>query len=240
MRETDLAALQDIQRFEHRVVVVNPEEAFKAGGGFAKLWRDAAFVTRLISVVWDEAHCVKTWAPFRHDYGTASYLRNILQLKPYLMPSATLADMVMDGVLNTLDVPRSRLEIIRRSNDRPNIYLTVRKMRHSARSFGDLDFLIPDAGRIRKFAAFFGSIEESIQAADILRKKLAPEKQYQIICFNSDVTPTLREEVTEEYKDGKLYGLYCTDSFGMVRDQIAAYSFNIALTIIPGRRHPGY
>ncbi|KAI0674174.1 P-loop containing nucleoside triphosphate hydrolase protein [Trametes maxima] len=210
---------QDIGLLKYRVVVVNPEEAFKLKGGFAKLWRNKEFVSRLIAIVWDEAHCVKYWASFRKDYGDAGRLRNILSSVPYLMPSATLPEQVLSSVVETLHVQKSRLVIHRRSNDRPNIYLTVRKMQYPASSYRDLDFILPadwkPGHRIPKFLVFFDNIEESIQAADVLRRRLPSVSRYQVLCFNSDTTASLREQVTAEYMSGELWGLYCTDSFGM-------------------------
>lgn len=199
---------------------MNPEEAFKRKGGFASVWSCREFTSRLVSVVWDEAHCVKSWASFRRDYADAGRLRNKLPTVPYLMPSATLPDSLMNSVLDTLRVQRSRLKVFRYSNDRPNVFLTVRRMQHSAASFRDLDFLIPEgwkAGdRIPKFLVFFDSIDDSIQAADILRRRLDAPDKFKVLCFNSDVTTSLREQATAEYAAGTLWGLYCTDSFGMV------------------------
>ncbi|KAI0669881.1 P-loop containing nucleoside triphosphate hydrolase protein [Trametes maxima] len=210
---------QDIALLKYRVVVVNPEEAFKPKGGFARLWRNKEFISRLMAVVWDEAHCIKNWASFRKDYGDAGRLRNILNSVPYLMPSATLPELVLKNVIETLRVQKSRLVIHRRSNDRPNIYLTVRKMQHPASSFRDLDFVLPvgwkPGNHIPKFLVFFDNIEESIQAADVLRRRLPSANRYKVLCFNSDTTASLREEATAEYISGELWGLYCTDSFGM-------------------------
>ncbi|CDO74559.1 hypothetical protein BN946_scf184632.g16 [Trametes cinnabarina] len=210
----------DIGQFNYRVIVVNPEEAFKRKGGFSALWKNRVFTVRLISVVWDEAHCVESWASFRKDYAQSGRLRNLLSSVPYLIPSATLPDAKLSGVLSNLQVPRSRLVTIRRSNDRPNIYLVVRKMRYAVSSFKDLlDILLPEGWKpgdpIPKFLVFFDNIEDSIQAADVLRKFFRAEDRYKVLCFNSDATPTLREQATEEYRAGDLWGLYCTDSFGM-------------------------
>ncbi|OJT02516.1 ATP-dependent DNA helicase Q-like 1 [Trametes pubescens] len=217
---TEFADVQDIESCLYRVVVVNPEQAFKSKGGFSKVWRKKDFTSRVISVVWDEAHCIFNWASFRTDYGDAGRMRNLLSA-PFHLPSATMPDPVFNGVLETLNLERSRVEVHRRSNDRPNVYLTVRKMHHAARTYQDLVDVLLGKGWKRgdrmpfKSLTFFDSIEESLQAADVLRKYFAPEDKYKLLCFNSDVTAGLREAATEEFKAGKLWGLYCTDSFGM-------------------------
>ncbi|KAJ3492163.1 hypothetical protein NLI96_g179 [Meripilus lineatus] len=170
--------LQEIMDLKHRVVVVNPEIAFKDGGSFGRVWKNQAFTSKIISIIWDEGHCVN----------------------------------------------RATVKIIHRSNDRPNIYLTVQKIRHSLTSFKDLDFLIPQGWkpgeRIPKFLVFFDNITESIKAAKALKARLPLQEQSKIKWFNSDDTPELREYLTEVFREqGEgprvLYGLYCTDSFGM-------------------------
>ncbi|OJT09442.1 hypothetical protein TRAPUB_13660 [Trametes pubescens] len=132
-----------------------------------------------------------------------------------------MPDPVLNGVLDTLHLQRARVEIHRRSNDRPNVYLTVRKIQYALGSFQDLVDVLLGKGWKRgdglpfKSLTFFDNIEESIQAADVLRKHFPPEDRFKLLCFNSDVTATLREAATNEFKDGELWGLYCTDSFGM-------------------------
>lgn len=204
-------------------MVVSPEQAFKTDGGFMKLWRKPDFTSRILSVVWDEAHCVSAWGRFRKDYADAGRLRYIIpRTIPYLLPSATFPTHVRDKVLDILQVQRQRLEIIHRSNDRPNIYITVRKIKHSLTSFKDLDFLLlrdwKPGDPIRKFLIFFDNIEDSIQAMEVLEAQLPLEHRLKLATFNSDNTPTFRERVTSAYREGKMYGLYCTDAFGMVSD----------------------
>ncbi|KAI0631312.1 P-loop containing nucleoside triphosphate hydrolase protein [Trametes polyzona] len=209
---------EKIGKCAFRVVVVNPELAFMPKGGFWKLWKNRAFTSRLLSIVWDEAHCVHHWAEFRKDYADAGHLRNLISA-PFVMPSATMPDPVLDSVLNKLNVQRAWLDMYRRSNDRPNVYLMVRRMQHPVSSYKDLDFLIPADWKpgdpLPKFLVFLDNIDESIQAADVLRKRLPPEYKFKVLCFHSDTSAPLREDSTEEFKTGLIWGLYCTDSFGM-------------------------
>jgi superfamily II DNA helicase RecQ len=59
---------QDIEEFKHRVVVTNIETFQKEGGGFERLWKNMAFVNRVISIIWDEGQCVSRWADIRPEY----------------------------------------------------------------------------------------------------------------------------------------------------------------------------
>ncbi|KAJ3555330.1 hypothetical protein NM688_g2638 [Phlebia brevispora] len=53
-------SLQHIEEGRYRVVVVNPKVALRRKGAFERLWRSPAFTSRLISIIWDEAHCVSS------------------------------------------------------------------------------------------------------------------------------------------------------------------------------------
>ena len=138
----------------------------------------------------------------------------------FLLPSATLPGPVLHSVLDTLTVTPGRTTTFRRSNDRPNVFLTVHKMQYAISSFKDLDFLIPENWnpeiQIHPFVIFFDSIEDSVKAAERMQERLPPEHRKRIMWINSDTTAALRETATQEFARGNLLGLYCTDSFGMV------------------------
>ncbi|KAI0083691.1 P-loop containing nucleoside triphosphate hydrolase protein, partial [Irpex rosettiformis] len=96
-------AIQDIAACKYRVVIVNPELALAVDGPFQKLWKDRGFVSHIISIVWDEAHCISSWSSFRKDYAEAARLRNLLAEEiPYLVVSATLPDKVLNNVMQAL------------------------------------------------------------------------------------------------------------------------------------------
>ena len=71
----------------------------KDGGGFEKLWKNEAFTSRLISFVWDEAHCISTWSHFREEYKDAYRLRYLLPKVPFYLASATLS-LLIDSYLD--------------------------------------------------------------------------------------------------------------------------------------------
>ncbi|EPS93325.1 hypothetical protein FOMPIDRAFT_1089147, partial [Fomitopsis schrenkii] len=68
----------DIAEGRYRAITVNPEMLMKDGGAFEKLWKNDAFTSRLISIIWDEAHCISTWSEFREEYKDAYWLRYLL------------------------------------------------------------------------------------------------------------------------------------------------------------------
>ncbi|KAI0738167.1 hypothetical protein C8Q80DRAFT_1113871, partial [Daedaleopsis nitida] len=68
-------------QMKHGVVILSPEIAFRHRLSAQCLWRNKSFTSRLISCVWDEAHCIVG----------AGHLRNMLPpMTPYYIPSATL------------------------------------------------------------------------------------------------------------------------------------------------------
>ena len=107
-----------------------------------------------------------------------------------------------------------------RSNDRPNIELTVRPMAHPANTFLDLAFLVPEnpppEWKPVKFLVFFDDIAESIRAAKFLRNRLPIHRRSMLEWFNSEMSAEFREQRCEDLKEGHTWGLMCTDSFGMV------------------------
>lgn len=144
IHEEKLSLIQNIMDLRHRVVVVNPEEAFHEGGRFERLWKNSKFTSKIISVIWDEGHCISSWGSFQQEYKDAGRLRYLISRAiPFIITFATLPNSVRNDVLDILHVNRATVKVIHHSNDRPNVYLTVRRIKYSLASFEDLDFLIP-------------------------------------------------------------------------------------------------
>jgi len=213
--------LQDIEEFKHRVVVTNIETFRKEGGGFDKLWKNPAFVRRVISITWDEGQCISRWADIRPEYKDVERLRYLLPKDiPFYVTSATLPPLILHDVMDILRIRKDNVHMFQRSNDRPNVHLVVRQMAHPANSFLDLAFLIPEklppGFKPPKFLIFFDSIAESIAATKFLRKRLPLELRWMIKWFNVDMSPQFRDDESAKLKQGATWGLCCTDSFGMV------------------------
>ncbi|EPT02386.1 hypothetical protein FOMPIDRAFT_1118731 [Fomitopsis schrenkii] len=124
--------------------------------------------------------------------------------------------------MTNLQVRKNQCTFIRRSNDRPNVYLEVRRIKQNLAEFDDLNFLIPPRSErapgdpLPKFLVFFDDIGESVRAAEHLRARLHPTEREKIVWFNAQMSDEFREEHLTDMMDGTLYGLFCTDSFGMV------------------------
>ncbi|KAJ7769206.1 P-loop containing nucleoside triphosphate hydrolase protein [Mycena maculata] len=212
---------QDIEDGKYSVVVTNVETLMQQDGGFEKLWKKPTFASRLISLVWDEGHCASTWATFRPKYKQVNHLRYLIPRDiPFVVVSATLPPAVLSDVMNNLQISSKKCTIIRRSNDRPNIHLVVREMKYAMNSYKDLAFLIPEDWKPGdplppKFLIFFDSIADSIEAAKFLRNRLPLEYRHKIKWFNTEMSTEFKDIESDSLKSGKIWGLCCTDSFGM-------------------------
>jgi ATP-dependent DNA helicase RecQ len=195
----------------------------KIGGGFEKLWEDKNFMSRVISIVWDESQCVSKWGDFRPEYKTAGNLRHLILRKiPFFIMSATLPPRILGDVMAILGMRMENTYLFLRSNDQPNVHLVVRKMKYPLNSFKDLSFLIPDdwdpsTGKPLpyKFIIFFDSISDSIAAAKYLRSRLPIHLRSKLKWFNSEMSQEFQDEECANFKDGQNWGLACSESFGM-------------------------
>ena len=100
-------------------------------------------------------------------------------------------------------------------------------MKHSAGSFGDLDFLVPgddtsDSGssgqrpQYKKFVVFFDSKKEAASAGRHLRRRLPMDQRHKVIWFMSDMSAAFKEAAIADLASGKILGICTTDAFGMV------------------------
>ena len=127
---------------QFRTVVLPPELAVDPR--FMHIWSQPKIKKKINQVVIDEVHCVSQWGrDFRSSYLRLSRLHIILgEEVPWHLTSATLHSRLLQDALHIIGLPLDTM-IYRRSNDRPNIHLCVRKMKYPIASWFDLAFLIP-------------------------------------------------------------------------------------------------
>lgn len=110
---------------------------------------------------------------------------------------------------------------MRRSSDRHNVFLVVREIKHSLSSFMDLNFLVPDGWKTGdpcppKFLGIFDSILDCVNACLKMRARLPLEDRNRVKWHHSEMSPSYREALVDEFKGGKLMGAYATDTLGTV------------------------
>ena len=203
----------------------------KPSGEFEKRLKNRLFTTNIISIIVDEAHCLTEWGEFRPEYKELQRLRYILpETIPFMITSATLTRDALTNALRLLHMHPDKTITIRRSSDRPNIKIGVRKIKYALTSYADLAFLVPPGWKVGdpplpKFLIFFDNIQDAINAAQYLRSRLPPDAKDLIKWFNADMSTTFKDAELERLIAGETRGTATTDSFGMVR-----YNYILVMT----------
>ena len=125
-------------------MIINPEILI-GNENMENLWKKTSVRKRLLNFIFDEGHCISQWGAFRKEYQHLGSLRYLIpEHVPFYIPSATLPPLVLLDIAEVLHLRTEQREYIMRSNDRPEICLVVRSLAFAAKSFQDLNFLIPD------------------------------------------------------------------------------------------------
>ncbi|KIJ96062.1 hypothetical protein K443DRAFT_10882 [Laccaria amethystina LaAM-08-1] len=222
MKNANTETWKDMEKGKYNVVIINPE-TLMGNDEVEKLWKKPDFTKRLLNFVFDEGHCISQWGSFRKEYAHLGALRYLIQKHvPFYVASATLPLPILLDITDILQLRLDKTEQILRSNDRPEISLMVRSLVSPANSFQDLAFLIPDGFKdgdtIEPFLVFFDGKKEAENACKALRKRLPLANQQKIKWLHADLTQEEREILYEEMKTGEVFGLFCTDAFGMGMD----------------------
>ena len=193
------------------------------------IWNEPKIKKRINCVVVDEAHCVSQWGrDFRSSYLHLSRLHAVLgEEVPWYLTSATLHSQVLHDTLRIIGL-RHNTTIYRRSNDWPNIHLSVRRMKHPIASRFDLAFLVPLNPQINdsewvqhnipQFLVYCNSRADTESTALFLRSRLPRHACHRIVWYHSGMSDTFKKETMEAYEVGEILGLCCTDACGMVSD----------------------
>ncbi|KAJ8519088.1 hypothetical protein ONZ45_g3924 [Pleurotus djamor] len=157
----------DVRECCYRVVVINPELIMSDDA--TTLWSSPHFTSNLLSIVFDEAHCI------------------IPHSIPLYVVSATLPEAVLSDISKILQLKADETTYIMRSNDRQEVSLAVVALKNPANSFEDLSCLIPGGPESTtpppKFIVYYDSQKETEEAAKFLVKLLPPgqEKRYRTL-----------------------------------------------------------
>lgn len=208
----------------YQVVLISPEMV--QSRRFVRTILQRQDVTRrtLLFAV-DEAHCVSHWgSSFRKKYGSLGIIRSFLpRAVPVLAVSATLTRRVRRDLLAKLHVAKDYI-FIDVGNDRKNVSLVVRPMKHAMNTYWDLRFVIPLAysspEEIEKTFIYCDNIEAGGDIIDYLKTLLRPEHRDigLIRPFNATHTHDFRTEAMDLFRESHIRIVVCTDVCGMVRD----------------------
>jgi superfamily II DNA helicase RecQ len=183
------------------------------------------FYGRLRVVVIDEAHCISLWGgSFRPDYAELSLLRGRFPRHiPFVIASATLPEHILDNIRTKLQLS-ANAKVVRMTNARPNVALSVRSMKHPQDAFTNLRFLIPvGATRAEQIDITLVYCNQRIHCEDAVDRLRfwAQEEGIDPSCiafYHAKLGEKRKRELEERLRRGEIRILVCTDAVGMVRD----------------------
>jgi superfamily II DNA helicase RecQ len=183
------------------------------------------FYGRLRVVVIDEAHCISLWGgSFRPDYAELGLLRGRFPRHiPFVIASATLPEHILDNIRTKLQLS-ANAKVVRMTNARPNVALSVRSMKHPQDAFADLRFLIPvGATRAEQIDITLVYCDQRIHCEDAVDRLRfwAQEEGIDPSCiafYHAKLGEKRKRELEERLRRGEIRILVCTDAVGMVRD----------------------
>jgi superfamily II DNA helicase RecQ len=214
-------ATQDIEKGKYEVIVTNPE-ILMTNDNLRKLWNVSSFTSQILGFVFDEGHCIVQWGKFRKHYLAVGIIRHIIGAPiPFYVASATLPPPLIAKISRLLHTDPSNTTQLLCSNDRPDVALMVQPLRRLASSYEDLSFLIPynwqeSMDKPKKFLVFFDNIKEAEAAVHFFQQRLMTEHHSRIAWFHSTMSQEYREAKVREFREGDIWGMFCTDAFGLV------------------------
>lgn len=177
-------------------------------------------MSKLFNITFNEGHCISQWGDdFHPEYGQLGILPWLIPLHvPFHVISATMPSLILSDVQAKLQMRTKKTTIIRRSNDRPNIYFTVEEMKYSAKSMLDLEHILNFDGKAQPppFMVFVNKRAESEELAKKEWENLPPDLQEKVMWFHSGMSLEFREEVIAKLQSGEIWGIMCTHAAGMV------------------------
>lgn len=211
--------MQDIASGKYQLVIASPEYVDEDPRFRKYLWENHTFRSRVTRIIFDEAHCILEWGDFRPAYRRLQFLVHLLRGATFLALSATLSPDMVEELQLALNL--FNLVVLRLSNDRSNVALIARPMKHSFASLHDLAPLVPlnrtpESPPIPKFTVFMRTKKHCERAAKFLRDRLPPEERDRIVWVHAEMTRGFNEDAMVKLRNGELYGIVCTDVAGMV------------------------
>jgi superfamily II DNA/RNA helicase len=114
--------------------------------------------------------------------------------------------------------PEDIVEVFR-SNDRRDLHIGARFMLDPQYSFRDLAFLVaddPETTQPHRFLVFCNSTEDTEEGCIRFAAMWPEQYRSRFAWFHSDMSAEYRATTLERFRKGELWGLFCTDAFGMV------------------------
>lgn len=187
---------------DFKFLYISPERIGTAG--FLERLKDLK--VGLIAV--DEAHCISQWGyDFRPSYRKIAAIREFLPDVPVLALTATATPEVVEDIQVQLKFPRPNL--LKRSFERPNLVYVVRKCEDK------------EAQMVRILKSVEGSAIVYVRSRKKTRTlaDLLTRNDISAGSFHAGMAQKTKNEVQDNWKEGKLRVMVATNAFGMGIDK---------------------
>ncbi|KXN89068.1 ATP-dependent DNA helicase RecQ, partial [Leucoagaricus sp. SymC.cos] len=194
------------------IIIVSPEKIL-GDKQFDTLWKNKTFMANLFNVSIDEGYCVSQWgAEFCPEYTELGRLQFILPKHVcFHIVSATMPKWVLSNVKNKLQMQNRVNVIIQCSNNCPNIYMVVGKMKYPVNTYLDVRHALNlGAGKPKKFMVFINRCHKAELMVEELWKDLKQMEEgswRKVKWFHSGMSAEFREDHIQFLKDSEVWGL---------------------------------
>lgn len=229
---------QGVKNQLYRIILTSPEMCL-GESGFAALLKEPHWSRNILSMVVDEAHCIKQWgAEFRAHYSSLETLRSFVPRGvPVLATSATMPPDTLQHVQSILGMNPQKLFHLNLGNRKHNIVPLVWPMEGGASNLAALNFIIRGRNRPLRTIVYFNGKRLAMRACNHLRRLLPPSQVRTVDVLHASRGSPSKKEVMQRFRSGEVLVLCATEVVGMV---CACYSdATMVLHKIIGHRHSG-
>ncbi|KAJ7863658.1 P-loop containing nucleoside triphosphate hydrolase protein [Mycena leptocephala] len=217
--------LTGLGKNKYRVGLVGPEMALSPQF-HEKVLNQIEFTKNIICLVTDELHCIWEWGndDFRPEY------RQIVNLSarlpaglPILGASTTVPYHIIKDILANLGLPDgcARVEV---SNEKLNVFLSVRILPHEPDSLADLLVLFPDEAEgpedFLQTLVYVNGRQDVEKIQDFLRDNaptcMDPKKAFEF--YHRHIADLQKASIQSRITSGELRGVSATDALGLGMD----------------------
>lgn len=212
--------LDEVERGEVHILYLSPERVNRSAELRQRL-REMIRQGRVTRVVFDEAHCLSEWGhDFRPDYRQVLSRLEQMGLKvPVTALTATATPRVRTQLLTDLGLQRN-LEIVKATSDRPNLSYYAYQARGNDTAVEKLKQTVQIlAWTQQKHPNSSAIVYVSTRNAATRLAKALKTLDFAAEAYHAGLSPLIRSEVQQQFKEGEVRVIVATNAFGMGVDQ---------------------
>jgi superfamily II DNA helicase RecQ len=221
------------------VLIVSPEQLGRHDGHlthFAECLDNPKFARQITRVVLDEGHNTYTAGTstdgrpsFRPAYGKIrQFLIKLPKQTALQILSATVPLHIRRHIIDNLCINETKLLDIRLTVNRPNTIYWTHQIKGSLDDFSNLDFLVPagvseaDINDMKPILIFYDNVTGSASLAHHLNARFPSSLQEPRMArhYHSSMSQEYLEQTFEDFRQGKLKILVCTEGASTVSRSI--------------------